>query len=199
VARDHDCFVREGEETIVNGGQEFACVASGKVSAADGAGEEGVSSEQEGLGGKVEADGAFGVARSMEDGAGERSEGDAFAVVEGVVGVFDGGGGDTEPGGLLVHDFDLGEVVLVTEDGGSGELFEAMGASDVINVGVGDKDLLNGEFVSGEEGEDAGNVVTGIDDDGLAGGLVAEDGAVALERTYWDCFKDHGLHRLSMT
>ena len=78
-------------------------------------------------------------------------------------------------------------------------LLEAVGSGDVVDVGVGDEDLLDGEVVLGEEGEDVGDVVAGIDDDGFAGGLVAEDGAVALEGTNGDCFKDHGLHRLSMT
>ena len=45
VAWDHDCFVGEGEEAVVDGGQELAGVAAGKVGAADGAGEEGVAGE----------------------------------------------------------------------------------------------------------------------------------------------------------
>ena len=42
------------------------------------------------------------------------------------------------------------------------------------------EDLLDGEFVTLENGDDARNLVAGIDHDGLAGGLVAQDGAVAL-------------------
>ncbi len=47
---------------------------------------------------------------------------DDLAVVEGVVGVLDGGGGDASQAAWIVHHFDLREVVLVVEDGGSGEL-----------------------------------------------------------------------------
>jgi len=151
--------------------------------------------------GEVEADGAFGVAGGVEDGAGEAlliefrgcSDGDEFAVVEGVVGVGDGGGGDAEPAGLNVHHFDQGQIVLVVKDGSAGELFEAVGAGDVVDVGVGDDDLLDGEGVFGEEGEDAGDVVAGVDDDGFAGGLVAEDGAVALEGADAEDFVDHDV------
>ena len=136
----------------------------------------------------------------VEDDAGEtlltalqrRSDGDEFAVFEGVVGVGDYGYGDAEPAGLNVHHFDQGQVVLVVEDGSAGELFEAVGAGDVVDVGVGDDDLLDGEGVPGEKGEDAGEVVAGIDDDGFAGGLVAEDGAVALEGADGRGFEDHG-------
>ena len=108
-------------------------------------------------------------------------------------GLGDGGGGDAEPAGLNVHHFDQGEVVLVVEDGGAGELLEAVGSGDVIDVGVGDDDLLDGEVVLGEQGEDAGDVVAGVDDDGFAGGFVAEDGAVALEGADGEGFVDHGL------
>src|SRR6266851_678125 len=149
---------------------------------------------------EVETDGAFGVSGGVEDGAGEApstalragSDNDEFAVVEGVVGVGDDGSGNAEPGGLNVHHFDQGQVVLVVEDGGAGELFEAVSAGDVVDVGVGDDDLLDGEVVLGEEGEDAGDVVAGVDDDGFAGGFIAEDGAVALEEAYGEGFEDHG-------
>lgn len=107
------------------------------------------------------------------------------------------GGGDAEPGGLNVHHFDLGEVVLVVEDGRASELLEMVGAGDVVDVGVGDDDLLDGEVVFGEEGEDAGDVVAGVDYDGFAGGLVAEDGAVALEGADGDSFEDHGAFRIA--
>ena len=61
-------------------------VASGEVGSAYGAGEEGVSGEEEGLVGEVEADAALGVAGGVEDGAGEAGDGDGVAVVEVVVG-----------------------------------------------------------------------------------------------------------------
>ena len=35
--------------------------------------------------------------------------------------------------------------MLVVEDGGSGELLEAVGSGDVVDVGVGDEDLLDDE------------------------------------------------------
>ena len=185
----------------MNGGEELAGVATGEVGAADGAGEEGVSGQEEGLVGEVEADAAFGVAGGVEDGAGQASstalrgdsDGDDLAIVEGVVRVLDCWSGNAQPAGLNVHDFDLSQVVLVVEDGSSGELLEAVGAGDVVDVGVGDEDLLDCEVVFGKEGEDAGDVVAGVDDDGFAGVLVAEDGAVALERADGDGFEDHGV------
>src|ERR1700722_628314 len=144
------------------------------------------------------------MAGGVEDVAGETfltlfgvgSYCDDLAFVQGVVGSGDGGGGDAEPVGLNVHHFYLGEVVFVVEDGGTGELLEAVGSSDVVDVGVGDEDLLDDEVVLGEEGHDGGDVVAGVDDDGFVGGLVAEDGAVALEGSDGDNFVDHGSFRV---
>jgi hypothetical protein len=196
VAGNDFDLVGEAHEAVVDGTKKLLGIASREIGAAYGAGEEGVPGEKERLPREVEADRALGVARGMEDGTRDggfaRADGDEFAVVEGVVGIVDSGGGDAQPSGLLVHYFDLREVVLVHKDGGSGNLLESVSAGDVVDMGVGDDDLLDGEVVFGEEGEDAGDVVAGVDDDGFAGGFVAEDGAVALEGAYSEGFEDHG-------
>jgi hypothetical protein len=191
VSGDDGDLVWEGEETVVDRREELASVSSWEVGTADGAGEEGVSGEEESLVGKVEADAAFSVAGSVEDGSGETGYGDEFAVVEGVVRVGDDRGGDAEPAGLDVHHLDQRQVVFVVEDGSAGELLESVGSGDVVDVGVGDDDLLDGEVVLCEEGHNAGDVVAWIDDDGFAGGLVTEDGAVALEGADGNDFVDH--------
>ena len=181
------------KKTVVDGLEEGAGVAAGEVGASDGAGEEGVAGDEEFVVGEVEAAAAFGVAGGVDDGAGESCDGDELAVFEVVVGGGDLGRGDAEPAGLHVHHLDQGEIELVVEDGGAGEAFELQGSGDVVDVGVGDDDLLDGEVVLREFGDDAADVVAGIDDDGLAGGLVAEDGAVALERADDEDLVDHGL------
>src|SRR5271170_406872 len=99
MAGDDLYLVGERQEAVVDGAEELVGVASGQIRATDRAREEGVSSEQEGLGGEVEADGALSVSGSVEDGAGEgsfaRTDGDELAVIEGVVRGVDGGGWDT--------------------------------------------------------------------------------------------------------
>ena len=72
------------------------------------------------MGGEIEADAAFGVARGVDDRAGDASYGDELAVFESVVGGGYGGGGDAKPTSLNVHHFDQREVVLVIEDWRSG-------------------------------------------------------------------------------
>ncbi|MCU1224501.1 MAG: hypothetical protein JWQ42_2594 [Edaphobacter sp.] len=72
-------------------------------------------------------------------------------------------------------------------------MLEELGSGDVVDVGVGDDDLLDGEAVLLEDADDAGYLVTRIDDDGLAGYLVTKDGAVALEKAYGEDFVDHDV------
>jgi hypothetical protein len=191
VAGDDRRVVWQGKKTLMDRTEKLAGVAAGQVGAADGAGEERVSGEEEGLGGDVETDAAFSVAGGVEDGAGEAGNGDELAVLEGVVGGGDGGGGDAEPAGLNVHHFDQGEIVLVVEDGSAGELLEAMGSGDVVDVGVGDDDFFDGEAVGGEDGDDVRNVIAWVNYDGFAGVLISKDGAVALQRTDGEDFVDH--------
>jgi len=76
MSGDDFCFVGEGHEAIFEGGHNLAEVASGEVSAADAAGKEGVSGEQEVLAGKVKRDAALGMAGGMEDDAMDVSDGD---------------------------------------------------------------------------------------------------------------------------
>jgi len=199
VAGEDARVVGEGEKMGVDGAEEGGGVASGEVGAADGAGEEGIAGEEEVLVGEVEADAALGVTGGVEDVGGDAlltalrrgTDGDQAAVIEAEVRGGDVGGGDAEPAGLDVHHADEREVALVVEDGSAGEGFEVLGAGDVVDVGVGDDDLLGGEAVLGEESQDAADVVAGVDDDGFAGGLVAEDGAVALEGADAEDFVDH--------
>ncbi len=201
VAGEDAGFVGEGEEAGVDGMEEGADVAAGEVGAADRVGEEGVSGEEELVLGKVEAEGAGRVSGGEEDGSGEAgaaelrggADDDAAPVGGAEVGRGDVGGGNAEPAGLEVHHADEREVELVVEDGRAGEGLEMFGAGDVIDVGVGDDDLFDGEGVLGEHGEDAAEVRAGVDDDGLLGGFVAEDGAVALERADGEDFVDHGI------
>jgi hypothetical protein len=186
--------VGEGEETVVDGLDELLGVSSGQVGAAYGACEEGVPGDEEFVVGDPETGAALGVAGGVKDGGGEA--GDADGVIVSEVGVRRGdlGGCDAEPTGLEVHHLDQREVELVVEDGGSGEALELLGSGDVIDVGVGDDDLLEGELVASEGSDDAGDVVAGVDDDGLVRDFVAEDGAVALEGAYYEDFVDHEVY-----
>ena len=79
----------------------------------------------------------------------------------------------------------------VVEDGRSGECFQAGCSGDVVDMRVGDEDLRNAQIVPLEDGEDAGDVVAGVNDDGLAGALISQNGAIALQQTDGQDLMDH--------
>jgi hypothetical protein len=60
-------------------------------------------------------------------------------------------------------------------------------------MGVGDDNLAQGKAMLMQPGKDLRNVVSRIDDDGLMGNLITQDGAVATQRANGKSFKDHGL------
>ena len=194
MAGDDEGFAGQGEQAFVDAVEKLVAIAAGKVRAAYAASEKGISGDEEIGCRDVKAEAAFGVAGGEEDSAFDAVDGEGFVVGGRVVGRMDVADGEIEanPGGLPIHDGDEREVFFVIDDGGAGDLFESLGAGDVVEVGVGDDDLLDGELVLGEDGEDAADVVAGVDDDSFVGGFVAEDGAIALEEADGEGFADHG-------
>jgi hypothetical protein len=61
----------------------------------------------------------------------------------------------------------------------------------MINVGVRNDDLLYLQIVFLDQGENVVNVIARIDDHGLVRSFVADNRAVALERTDGNNFVDH--------
>lgn len=199
MARDDSHPVGKGHEALVDRVDELAPIAAGEVGTAYRAVKEGVASDEERLIREVEADAAFGVTWGMEDGAsdavsieaGVGADRDEFAIVESIVRRRHVGGADAKPGGLNIHHADEGEIVLVVEDRCAGELLEFCGAGDVVNVGMSDEDVFDGEGVLPQQSHDSRDLVAGVYDDGFAGDLVAEDGAVALEGADGEDFVNH--------
>ena len=72
-------------------------------------------------------------------------------------------------------------VVLVHVHGRAGERLQLGRAADVVDMGVGDHDGLDREPVPVEDRGDVRNIIAWIDDNSLAGLLVAENRAVALQ------------------
>ena len=64
----------------------------------------------------------------------------------------------------------------------------------MVDMSMGDDDLAQGEAVLLQPGENLRNVISGIDDDSFTRNLVAQDGAVAMERADWKTFKNHYIH-----
>src|SRR5580658_174141 len=100
-------------------------------------------------------------------------------------------GGNTYPGCLLFHHGQQFEIVLIEQNGRAGESLELERSAHVIDVAMGDEDLFEGKSEFDQAPVNACDFVAGIDDDGLVSYFVAENGAVALQRTDGKRFEDH--------
>jgi hypothetical protein len=61
---------------------------------------------------------------------------------------------------------------------------------------MGDHNRLDAQLVALKNGQDIGDVIAGVDYDGLPGFLVAEDGAIALQHAYGQDFVNQ--HRFQL-
>ena len=90
--------------------------------------------------------------------------------------------GHAEPRSLHVEHLQQRVVILIEQDRRAGQRAQLHRSADVIDVGVGDDDLLHLQFMLADDGENVFNVVARIDDHGFMRGLIADDRAVALQR-----------------
>jgi hypothetical protein len=193
VARDDFGAVGEGEQARLDGVEDLVVVAAGQVGPSNAAGKEGIAGEDHFQGFEVKADGALGVAGRVNDLGGVVFEAYAAAIGEGFVGRGSFRSGNADPCGLFGHDLEKGKIVFVEEDGSAGEGFELEGSADVVDVGVGDENLLQGQAVGFKALVNAGDLVAGVDDDSFASFFVAEKSAIALQRADRKGLEDHGF------
>jgi hypothetical protein len=99
--------------------------------------------------------------------------------------------GHAHPSGLRIEHLEQGVVVLVKQDGRAGGGAKLHRAPYVVDVGMGDDDLLDLQVMLADKRENVFNVIAGVDDHRFARGFVADDRAVALQRPDGEDFVDH--------
>ncbi len=191
MAGDDHGVIRECEHGVVQRAQDFLHRSAGQVGASDGAGEESVAGDQFLVGGKIEADAAFRVSGRVQDAGAERARGDGFSALDILIDNDRARWGHADPVGLLVEHFQQSIVILVQQDGRSRGRAQLHGSADVVDVGMGDHDLLDLQIVLADDGQHVVNIVAGIDHHGFARCVVADDRAIALQRAHLDDFVDH--------
>jgi hypothetical protein len=99
--------------------------------------------------------------------------------------------GNTKPTSLHLHHAQQVQIPLVEKHRCPGRFLQQSRSAYVIDMGMSNDNLAQGQAVFLKPGENLGNVVSGVDDHGFAGNFVAQDGAVAAQWTYGKAFKDH--------
>ncbi len=177
----------------MQGSHDLLHRAAWKISTADGTGEERIAGDQLFFCGEVEADAAFGMARGVQDAGGEGSGSDGFSSRDAAIDVDFPGGRHADPCGLHIEHLQQSVIILVEQDRSARGGAKLHGSADVVDMGVRDDDLFDLQVVLADERENILDIIAGIDDHGFAGRLIADDGAVALQRTDRENFVDHGL------
>jgi hypothetical protein len=193
VPWQHSGCIRQHQQTIAQGAQNLASIASGKIGSADRSGKQRIPGQQQAVFGEEETDAAGRVSWSVYYFRLQGGEAHGQAIVGTGIRGHDFGRGNTEPTGLYLHCTQQTQILLVEKHRRPGRLLEQCRSAYVIDVSMSDNDLAQVEAMFLQPGKYLWNVVSGIDDYGFMGDLVAQDGAVTVQRAYGKTFEDHAL------
>ena len=191
MAWTNDGIIRQRKNAVAQRAHDFLERSSGKVGASDAAGEQGVACDQQFFRGKIEADAALGVAGSVENVRRQAACPQRFTVCDTRFDCNFARRGDADPCGLYVEHFQQRVVILIEQDWRARLRAQLHRSAYVIDVGVGNDDLLHIKFVLADDGKNVFNVVARIDDHGLVRGLIADDRAVTLQRADGEDLMNH--------
>jgi hypothetical protein len=193
VTRQHPGRIGQHQQTMMQRAQNLTSIPTGQIGPPDGPGEQGIAGKQQVLFRKEQADAARRVPRGMQHLGPEAGKTERLAIVRATVRRCHLGRLDTEPTGLHLHHAQQLQVLLVEIHRRPGCLSKLGGSAYMVDMCMGHDNLAQGEAVLPEPGENFRDVVSRVDDHGFVGSLVAQDGAIAAQRTDGKGLKDHSL------
>ena len=174
--------VGKHQKPVAERSENLRSIAARQVGASNRSGEESVSGQEQILPREMQANASWGVPRRVQNIRGQLRQTYAQPIFGEYIRSGNLRGGNPEPARLHVHHGEQAQIVLIQDYGRSGCLPQLDSASHMVDVGVGDDDLLYREAMLGQPRQNAGHVIARIDDHRLAGDFIAQDGAVALQR-----------------
>lgn len=186
VAGNEDGVVAQGPELLADAAQELGMVAAREVGAPDAACKEDVAHKGALQIGTVKNDVARGVAWAVVHGEAVAAEGDGVAargvVAEPACGRECLAGRKAEHGALLGQCVNPVLVGRMRADDGQLQAAGEFGCcAGVVDVGVGEPDLLERDGARLTGGQQGLEVASGVNDSACAAGVVPDDGAVLRE------------------
>lgn len=191
VAASHFHRVVEREQLVRYRGEYAALVSSGQIGAADGAAKQRIAGDQLVFRGGEQADAALGMPRRVQDLKSGGGKLDHVAVPDGNVDLGLLRDGAADPRGLRIEHIAQRDIVFVHIDGGAGSGAQPGRAADVVDMGMRNDDAAHLQSVPFQDGFDALDFVAGIDHEGAARLLVAQNRAVALQSPHGQNFVNH--------
>lgn len=193
VARQYACFIGQCEQAVVDRFDDLAVIAPGQIGAANTAGKYRIAGDHHLQRREVQADGALRMARRVNDLGWILREADGEPLGERFVRRRSFGGVHAQPRCLNCHHLQQRQIALVEENRRASEAFELQRAAHMIDVSMRDENLCELEAEVDKATMNPRHVIPRINDDGFAGFFIAQDRAVARQRTHGRSFKDHGF------
>ena len=145
MAGNNPGFIGQCEQPRVDGIDDLVVITAGQIGAANAPGKERVASYQQLHRSKMKAYRPVGMSGCVDDARWNIFEADDLSIDQSSVGGRHLWRMHSEPGRLRIHDVELGQVSLVHVDGRTGEPLQLERPAYVVDVSVGNEDLLQGE------------------------------------------------------
>jgi len=191
VAGNDDGIVGKGKQFVVQGPDNLLERTARQVGPADASRKQRIAGDQFFLHWKIKADASFGMAWSEKHIRRERAGPDRIGLSDALINLHFARRRHADPCGLDIEHLEQTVIVLIEQNWRAGCGPQFHGAAHVVDVRVGDYDLLYLQVVLSNQRENALDFIAGIDDHGFARGLVPNNGAVALQRADGKDFVDH--------
>ena len=167
-------------------------VAAGQIGAADTAGKERIAGNEQALRLRVEAAGALRVAGSKNHPQRKARQPHHLSVGQFAVWRMHLGRLQSHPSSLRIHAVQEIKIGRMQQHRRAGQLAQSGRRAGVVQMRMGEQDLLEGQPQIGQPLRDAPSLVTRIDDNRLAALLIAHQRAIGLQRAGRKAFQDHG-------
>ena len=193
MPRNHSRGIGQHQQAITQGAQDLPTIAPGKIGSPDRSGKESVAGEQQVLLREEETDAAWSVPGVCNTSAGREARPTAkpsSALASG--GATSGVGTPSQPACISIM-LSRPRSCWFINTGAPVSFLQQGRSADMVDMRMSDDNLAQGQAMLLQPGENLRNVVSGVDDDGFVRDLVAQDGAIAVQRTDGKGLKDHCL------
>src|SRR3984893_7486607 len=171
-----DCdVVPQGQELVPDRGQQLPVIASGEIGAADRPREQDIANDCQTLLRIEQGDASRRMPRTMQHLECQLPDLDLISVFQPSVKRHVRGVPDTESAGTFSDVLQQNQIILVgTLDRNFKPRLQVCGTTDVIDVAVGQPDLVDHDAGCGDGALDVGEVAPGVDDHGTLAGFAPE-------------------------
>ena len=192
MPREDRRFIGENQQSLVNRPQDFLVRPAPQVRTADASLEQGITTENLLLlARKVEGEAARRVSRRVQDLQDMRAEAQSVTLFQELIHIHNTRREETQPFRLLGQILVERQICRMHQDSGSRGAFQLLEATHMVDMRVRGDDVLGPQLVLGQHFLDTFNLVPRVNNDGLAGLFIADDGTVTGQHSHGKNLVNH--------